>query len=362
VKPSPAIGVAYFLDVGQGNAALLKINNRVVVIDCGETGLEVQALLQRWSVNLIDKVILTHNDADHAKGLHRLLNSYSGKIDEVWLLIDASLTKGSSGQARKNLFTAIHGAEKGGRIQHVAFLAAGRNNSLVLLDEPPFQLRLLYPQAGATLGALLSGNANNACAVLELTCNGTRRILFGGDAPLPVWQQLACCHGLNGSLDCDILLVPHHGGHIHPNASALSKQDLLNDLTAFYRTTVRCRYAVISVGTTRNHGHPFREHVEAIRRSGASILCTQITKQCHPSVNTLPPSLLKAEAGTPQHSSRGGSARGCAGTVRIDLVVGQTFTPARTKLHATEVDKLHLAMCRRAFSLPVLPATGGKGT
>jgi beta-lactamase superfamily II metal-dependent hydrolase len=325
--------------------------------------------LQRWKTDLIDRLILTHNDADHARGLHHLLAGYHGHIQELWLLIDSALGPDDTGQARRKLFSTVRKEHQDRRIRDVRFLRAARCDSLNVLAEGDVRLRLLYPQPIDNLNALLTGDPNITCAVLELSC-GPHRILFGADAPLPVWLEVARRHG---RLDCDILVVPHHGGHIHLKAAARPTASRFSELVELYQTTICCKFAIISVGTVRNHGHPFPEHVEAIRQSGARLLCTQITSRCHPSPSALPATLLPAGSDPSSPSPRGDSARACGGTVRIDLTTDQALAPAQAADHTRAVDDLHRRltasslpvtqkpMCReRTSSLPMLPAVPGR--
>ncbi|MBX6377411.1 MAG: DNA internalization-related competence protein ComEC/Rec2, partial [Clostridia bacterium] len=90
--PLPARGQqdlrAVFLDVGQGDAAVLHLpGGRTVVVDAGPEGPDgggaVTRYLRRAGVRQIDLLVLTHGDADHAGGGAALLAAFP--VQRLWL-------------------------------------------------------------------------------------------------------------------------------------------------------------------------------------------------------------------------------------------------------------------------------------
>jgi len=61
------------LDVGQGDAALLRTSERTILVDGGPTRLGVLAQLRARSVTAIDWVVASHNHQDHIEGLPAVL-------------------------------------------------------------------------------------------------------------------------------------------------------------------------------------------------------------------------------------------------------------------------------------------------
>ena len=57
----------HFIDVGQGDATLVKADGQYMLIDAGdnEKGSVVQLYLQKQGVEKLDYLVLTHTDADH---------------------------------------------------------------------------------------------------------------------------------------------------------------------------------------------------------------------------------------------------------------------------------------------------------
>lgn len=344
-----AIGIGFLFDVAQGSANLIRVASQVVVIDCGMSGEEVLQYLEGKSVDTVHALLLSHNDADHAHGLIRLLTGYSGRIERLWYQMDlASLAiKDAAGRARRRLLEAINEAEGDGRIGRSCYLhTTDEHAGLVIWEAPPVRLELLYPLVREHRKALLAGNPNQACGVLKLTC-GEGTVVFPGDATLEVWRALG---DRLGAIECDILAVPHHGGLLHGNA-VTDLRGRLSDLINLYQHTLRSRFAVISVGTNNGYGHPCTEHVHALRSSGAQIMCTQLTRRCWSELDAMNPGLLPILVGAPQRSARVLEDIGCAGTVILDLRETGRLKPRRANEHKKAVEDL----CHSSGGGPIRP-------
>ncbi|MDQ3782440.1 MAG: ComEC/Rec2 family competence protein, partial [Actinomycetota bacterium] len=79
----PTEPVVVFLDVGQGDAILLRDpQGTVALVDGGPDPVVLTAALRRHGVGAIDLVIVTHGDADHAGGLEDVLDQR--EVGEIW--------------------------------------------------------------------------------------------------------------------------------------------------------------------------------------------------------------------------------------------------------------------------------------
>ena len=69
----------HFLDVGQGDATLIRQGEHAMLIDGGDNseGTALQAYLQSQGIEHLDYVIGTHPDADHVGGLDVILYKFS---------------------------------------------------------------------------------------------------------------------------------------------------------------------------------------------------------------------------------------------------------------------------------------------
>ncbi len=82
-RPEPGQFDLWFADVGQGNAVLIRTRHHALLYDAGPTYTETAdagqrvlvPLLQRMGVNL-DRVILSHRDADHTGGAAAVLRAH----------------------------------------------------------------------------------------------------------------------------------------------------------------------------------------------------------------------------------------------------------------------------------------------
>ena len=71
----------HFIDVGQGDATLIKCDGHSMLIDAGnnDKGTLVQNYLQHQGVETLDYVIGTHPDADHIGGMDVVLYKFDCK-------------------------------------------------------------------------------------------------------------------------------------------------------------------------------------------------------------------------------------------------------------------------------------------
>ena len=68
----------HFIDVGQGDATLIRQGEHAMLIDAGDNskGTAVQAYLQSQNITKLDYVIGTHPDSDHIGGLDVILYKF----------------------------------------------------------------------------------------------------------------------------------------------------------------------------------------------------------------------------------------------------------------------------------------------
>jgi competence protein ComEC len=232
----------FFLDVGQGDAALLRTPaGHWVVIDggprtpAGDAGQRIVVpFLRRARAAGVAVVVATHGDADHLGGLPALISAFGPRL-------------------------VLEPGEALGRPLYLEFLAAveasgaryrpARAGDRITLDG--VTLEVLSPDSA---WLALPVDVNDHGVVLRVTY-GTVRLLFQADAGLPVEAHLA---GRVGPVD--VLKVGHHGSR-----SATSDAWL---------TELAPRDAVISVGRRNRYGHPAPEVVARLAAHGVRTLRT----------------------------------------------------------------------------------------
>lgn len=211
------------LDVGQGDAILLRTPGHVILVDGGVSGPRLLPMLADRGVRRIDAVVLTHVHPDHCGGIPSVLSRLP--VGELWI----SPRRFTGDCAQEVLATAadaaipIHLTRDGDRLRI-----------------PGISLRAIVPATRFRRAA-----ENNSSIVLAATI-GKRRALLTGDIERDAERLVAA------SASCvDILKVAHHG-------SRTSTTPLIVDAVA-------PRIALISCGRRNLFGHPHREVLETLR-------------------------------------------------------------------------------------------------
>ncbi len=231
----------WFLDVGQGDAALVRLPGRYeVLIDAGGTPFSdfdvgarvVVPALRALGVDELEVVVATHPDADHVEGLLAVLGSLpvgalvtgppqpgNALDDELRRLADA---RG----------VAVHAAVRG------EVIAAGRSGEA--------RLEVLSPPAGTRQAG------NEASVVLLLRLRGEAVALFLGDVGAETERDLALPR-------VHLLKVGHHGSRYS------TSEELLR--------ATRPQLAVVSVGQN-TYGHPHPSVLERLAAHGVPVVTT----------------------------------------------------------------------------------------
>lgn len=221
------------LDVGQGDAILLRSGSSAVLVDGGgiledETFGErvlLPRLLQR-NVRRLDAVVLTHPHPDHCGGLAAVLREL-----EVGELLMAGRTW-KDGCAR-DLFELA-------RKRGVKTRVAERERHLIA---PGIVSRVLTPRL-----RFKRARVNNGSVVLDVHMEG-QRILLTGDVERDGERLLV---GDHPELRADVLKVAHHGSR--------------SSTSEHFLRAVSPRLALISAGRRNLYGHPSEEVLENLRR------------------------------------------------------------------------------------------------
>jgi len=242
---NPHLEVTY-LDVGQGNAALVRFpGNKRMLIDGGGFpkdhfdvgGMVVAPFLLHSKLRRIDYLVLTHPQTDHMNGLRFIAAHF--KPREFWY--------NGLGIETPSFMQLMDMVEKKGiRKQVPTDLLAGRNISGVRVE-------LLYPPAGSSQRPPIIplDDLNNHSVVLKVS-KGPKSFLFPGDLEAAGEAHAVATAG--SRLRSDILLAPHHG-------SKTSCTD------AFLRM-VQPEICVISCGHGNWFGFPHAETLKRLRNAG----------------------------------------------------------------------------------------------
>lgn len=214
-KPGGSIEV-HFIDVGQGDATLIKCDGETMLIDAGENdkGSQVWSYLQSQNVTELDYAIGTHPDSDHIGGL-----------DVIVYKLDC-----------KNVFMSSY--KKATKIYDDVIQAAKSKNNKIVNPKPGDTYKL----GGATFTIIAPNDkyedANNASIGIYLKY-GERSFLFTGDAEYEAEEDILE-KGFN--IDADVYKAGHHGSRTSSSDEFLEK--------------VTPKYVVVSCGEDNSYGHP----------------------------------------------------------------------------------------------------------
>ena len=210
-----------FLDVGQGDAALLQVAQGAVLVDEGPPEANVARQLRRLGVRALAAVVLTHPQRDHVGGAEAVLGQLA-----VTTVLDPGLPSDSADEA------AALAVARARRVP-IVLARAGAVYTLGRL-----RIRVLWPN-----GTGPPGIDPNERAVVLLASYGQTDVLLTADAESNVTAPLAL-HAV------EVLKVAHHG-----SADPGLEREL---------QILRPRVAVVSVGVRNDYGHPRPETIAAL--------------------------------------------------------------------------------------------------
>lgn len=246
---NPCLKVTY-LDVGQGNSALVQFPGRKrMLIDGGGFsggtfdvgGMVVAPFLFRSKILRVDYLVLSHPQSDHMNGLRFMASHFSPA--EFWYNGQDVETP-----AFKELMDTVHAKDI--KVLLPAGLSEGRDIGGVKVD-------LLHPPAGGhpALPYDETMDLNNHSLVIKLSYQGTS-FLFPGDIEQEGESSVISNRG--AALKSDVLLAPHHGSQ--------------TSCTIPFLDMVRPRVCVISSGSGNFFGFPHRETLKRLNSIGCRII------------------------------------------------------------------------------------------
>ena len=217
----------HFIDVGQGDATLIRTPEGDILIDAGENSSEdeLKSYLDLCGVDVLYYAIFTHPDSDHIGGADMVLAEY-----EVLNVIKPELEKDTKVYTRMMEAIAAEGCT-------VYNALPGETYSL-----GEFDMFVFGPDPNNK-----KLDSNNSSIVIKATWGNTTAMLTG-DAEEPAEESILATFSAD-ALGSMLLKMGHHG-------SRTSSTDA-------WLAAVRPSIVIISCGKDNSYGHP---HAEALAR------------------------------------------------------------------------------------------------
>jgi competence protein ComEC len=230
----------YMLDVGQGDAMLLRLPRGALVLvdggpDPGLLATRLGQLLPFWH-RRVDLVVATHADADHLTGLLPLPGRY-----QVGRVLQAPMPAGALAEAWQQ---ELDGAS-------IVPLEPVHGTRLAMGDAVAMQV--VDPGSIAAAGV---GEANAATLALQLTMGRFAAMLTADADAQDEHDWLANSLPLRAT----VLKVAHHGSGGSTTAELIAAVDP--------------QVALISVGAGNRFGHPSAEVLERLEAAGVQVYRT----------------------------------------------------------------------------------------
>ncbi|MGM0395459.1 MAG: DNA internalization-related competence protein ComEC/Rec2 [Bacillota bacterium] len=228
----------HFIDVGQGDSALIRTADKNYLLDTGgavfgsyDPGSSITLpYLEKQGIRKLDGIIISHFHEDHYKGALAVLDNL--KVDSMYVNGEISDEEMAYKVREKNI--PVYIMSQGGRID------MDHENSL----------ECIWPSSSQTYT-----NENNNSLVLLLKSKG-RSILFTGD----IEEQVEGKINLDSAKYLDILKVAHHGSDTSSSQSFISITSPAN--------------SIISAGRNNTFGHPHESVLRILEEEGSTIYRT----------------------------------------------------------------------------------------
>lgn len=249
----------YTLDIGQGDAHLIKVGDEYTLIDTGDVDHRDRliAQLEKYNVKSLKNVIITHPHSDHLGGFHALIDA-GIPIEHVYdngMKYKTSVYNTYVKDTDKKNLKRI-GLYKGMTVD----LGSGA------------QFVVYAPEEGQYIMDKKGQPDPNDNSIVGKLVFGKFSMLFTGDASRAEENKLI--KEENTKLSSRILKVGHHG------SASSSQKDFIR--------SVRPETAVISVGLHNDYGHPTREALDRLAAENVMVYTTarQGTIRIHTDGNT----------------------------------------------------------------------------
>ncbi|EPB8178002.1 ComEC/Rec2 family competence protein [Clostridium perfringens] len=218
-----------YIDVGQGDAAYIKVNGNDILIDAGprSNSKELLEQLKAKSIDDFELVIATHPHEDHIGGMVDVFKEY-----EVKAFYSPKITHTT--KTYENLVKAVK--DEGLKTKEL------KGGMVIDLGEGA-KFEVFTPQKSEY------EELNDYSPIMKLSFGDTS-YLFTGDAEKLAEEEALAKY--KTSLDSDVIKFGHHG------SSSSSSNAFIE--------AVSPKYGIISCAKDNKYGHPHRETLDIIKK------------------------------------------------------------------------------------------------
>jgi competence protein ComEC len=231
-QPPSDLVFVHFIDVGQGDATLIKSGETEMLVDCGRNGAGpvVTDYLKQQQVSQLEYLLITHPDSDHLGGCDDVLQSFS---------TNTVITNGQVAQT-------VSYQEVVDEIDTEQSIIANTNHQWNI---GAARVKVLQANNGLS-------DSNQNSIVLKVT-NQDTDILLTADCDRTCEDLL-----LEKDIASEILKVTHHGSKFGTEIDLLEK--------------VQPQAGIISAGKENSYGHPAPETLDRLAQEGVLVYRTDI--------------------------------------------------------------------------------------
>lgn len=228
--------IIHYIDVGQGDSALVQTNNKNLLIDAGppDSSESLIKYLKNLGIKNIDFVVATHPHADHIGGIQSILKEFN-----------------------VSYFCAPKVAENTDIFKNMIKALKEKNISInILSNSHPIDLGENTKVEIYSPSNNEYDNINNYSSLLRISY-GETSFLFTGDAEAEIEMEVL---KLNKDLKSDVLKVGHHGS--------------ITSTTDSFLKEVSPNIAIISSGLDNSYGHPSSQILKKLSDNKSKIFRT----------------------------------------------------------------------------------------